>query len=201
MNEAKNMNISRRVLLSSVSGVVAMASLPAFALSTNNGQAFVEKAVGDLEGIMNSGKSGGALQSAVGGFFRKYADVPTIARAVLGAPWRGMDGGQRNAYVAAFEGYAVRKYSSSFKSFSGGKAQIVNVRDGGKAGVLVDVDFVKAGQSPSKLQVQVSDGGGSAKILDMKVEGVSMIGTEREQVRSLLAQNGGDVNKLIAALS
>ncbi len=197
----KNEHIHRRLFLTSAAGVAVVAALPAFAISTDAAQRIVGTAIAELEAIVNSGQSGGQLQATLKNYFRKYADVPTVARAVIGAPWRGMNASQQQAYVGAFENYVTKKYAQQFGVLRGGKAQITRVRDGGKAGVLVSAEFVRAGQAPVSLDMQVSDQSGRPKVLDLKLAGVSMIGTEREQVRAMLAQNGNDVNGLVNALN
>ncbi len=196
--------IRRREFLlggSALAAGMALPVLPALALSAQNAEAFVNQAINELGGIVNSGQSGAALQNTLKGFFRKYADVPTVARAVIGPPWRGMSSGQRNEYVAAFENYVTRKYAQQFGVLKGGQAQVTGSRDGGKAGVLVNAQFVRSSGSPVALSMQVSDQSGAPKVLDLQLQGVSLISTEREQVRALLAQSGNDVNALIAKLN
>lgn len=195
------LNIGRRNFLVGGAALGVLGAMPALAISTDGASRFVNGALAELEGIVNSGQQGAQLQATLKGFFRKYADVPTVARAVLGAPWRGLSGSQQAAYVAAFENYVTKKYAQQFGVLKGGKAQITNVRDGGKAGVLVNGQFVWAGSSPVPVDMQVSDQSGKPKVLDLRLQGVSLIGTEREQVRALLAQNGNDVNALINALN
>ncbi len=193
--------MTRRGLLKTGAGLSVLAAFPVFAISTDGATRFVSSAMAELEGIVNSGQQGGQLQSTLTSYFRKYADVPTVARAVLGAPWRGLSGQQQQAYVSAFEHYVTKKYAQQFGVLKGGKAQVTNARDGGKAGVLVNGQFVWAGSSPVPVDMQVSDQSGQPKVLDLRLKGVSMIGTEREQVRALLAQNGNDMNALISALN
>ncbi len=192
---------TRRGFLGGAAAMAGLAAFPALAIDPDGAQRFVSRAIADLESIVNSGKTGDALQSSVQGFFRQYADVDTVARSVIGSPWRGMSGSQKQAYTSAFESYVTRKYTGQFDILKGGKAQITGAKDGGKAGVLVTAEFVRAGKRPVSLDLQISDQSGSPKVLDMRLDGVSMISTEREQVRAMLAQSGNDVNSFIKTLN
>lgn len=197
-NNMKNNNVTRRTLGLGALSMAFLSSLShAYAISTNQAESFVSQALKDLEKLSQSGASPADLER----FLSTYADMPILSRAVLGTPWRGLNGQQRSQYIAAFQKYVSRKYASEIGKLNGGKAQISRSRDSGKAGVLVDVDFVKAGQAPVTVSLQVSDMSGSPKIIDLRFVGVSIIGTERENIRAMLAKNGNNVDQLIQDLS
>ena len=70
-----------------------------------------------------------------------------------------------------------------------------------KAGVLVSTEVVVPNHSPLKVVWQVSDGSGSLKLIDMRVEGISMLSTERQEFRSKLKKFSGSIDDLILAIS
>ena len=51
-----------------------------------------------------------------------------------------------------------------------------------------------------KVVWQVSDGSGSLKLIDLRVEGVSMLSTERQEFRSKLKKFEGSIDDLIQAI-
>ena len=134
--------------------------------------------------------------------FQKYVDIPIIARAVLGKGWRDANTDQRKKFVHAFKNYVSNKYGRQFSEFKGTTLKIVKSRDTlTKAGVLVSTDVVVPGNPSLKVVWQVSDGSGSLKLIDLRVEGVSMLSTERQEFRSKLKKYNGSLNDLILEIS
>ena len=134
--------------------------------------------------------------------FQKYVDIPIIARAVLGKSWRDANTVQRTKFVHAFKNYVSSKYGRQFSEFKGTTLEIVKSRDTlTKAGVLVSTVVIVPGNPSLKVVWQVSDGSGSLKLIDLRVEGVSMLSTERQEFRSKLKKYNGSLNDLILEIS
>ena len=134
--------------------------------------------------------------------FQKYVDIPIIARAVLGKSWRNANTNQRAKFVNAFKNYVSIKYGRQFSEFKGTTLKIVKSRDTlTKAGVLVSTVVVVPGNPSLKVVWQVSDGSGSLKLIDLRVEGISMLSTERQEFRSRLKKLNGSLDKLIFEIS
>ncbi len=134
--------------------------------------------------------------------FQKYVDVAIIARAVLGKSWREANPDQRKRFIYAFKTYVSNKYGKQFSEFKGSKLEIVKSRDTlTKAGVLVSTEVVVPGITPLRVVWQVSDGSGSLKLIDLRVEGISMLSTERQEFRSKLKKFNGSIDDLILAIS
>ena len=130
--------------------------------------------------------------------FDKYVDVKIIARAVLGGAWRKASPSQKSKFISAFKEYASNKYGKQFSEFKGTKLKIQKSRDTGtKAGVLVSSYLTVPGRESIKVIWQISDGSGFFKLIDIKLEGVSMLSTERQEIRSKLKKASGSINKLI----
>ena len=134
--------------------------------------------------------------------FQKYVDIPIIARAVLGKKWRQANSNQRKRFINVFKTYVSHKYGRQFSEFKGTTLEITKSRDTlTKAGVLVSSIVVVPGNPSLKVVWQVSDGSGSLKLIDMRVEGISMLSTERQEFRSKLKKFQGSIDDLIKAIS
>ena len=134
--------------------------------------------------------------------FQKYVDIPIIARAVLGKSWRNANTNQKAKFVNAFKNYVSIKYGRQFSEFRGTTLEIVKSRDTlTKAGVLVSTVVIVPGSPSLKVVWQVSDGSGSLKLIDLRVEGISMLSTERQEFRSRLKKFNGSLDKLILEIS
>ena len=134
--------------------------------------------------------------------FQKYVDIPIIARAVLGKSWRQSNSDQRKRFISAFKTYISQKYGRQFSEFKGTTLKITKSRDTlTKAGVLVSSIVAVPGNPSLKVVWQVSDGSGSLKLVDLRVEGISMLSTERQEFRSKLKKFEGSIDDLIQAIS
>lgn len=134
--------------------------------------------------------------------FQEYVDIPIIARAVLGKSWRNATTHQKAKFVNAFKNYVSIKYGRQFSEFRGTTLEVVKSRDTlTKAGVLVSTVVVVPGNPSLKVVWQVSDGSGSLKLIDLRVEGISMLSTERQEFRSRLKKLNGSLDKLILEIS
>ena len=134
--------------------------------------------------------------------FQKYVDIPIIARAVLGKSWREANTDQRTLFVNAFKNYVSNKYGRQFSEFKGTTLEVVKSRDTlTKAGVLVSTVVIVPGNPSLKVVWQVSDGSGSLKLIDLRVEGISMLSTERQEFRSKLKKFDGSLDDIILEIS
>ena len=129
-----------------------------------------------------------------------FADVPIIARSTLGVDWRAATPEQRAAYTDAFGGYLSRKYGKRFQEFIGARIEITRSRKV-KSGVLVESTMTLEGSSPFAVDWQVSDKSGRNRIFNLYIEGVSLLASERQEIRTMLDQAGGDIDRLTEDLT
>ena len=129
-------------------------------------------------------------------------DIPPIARFVLGRYWRAATERQREAYVAAYSDYFLRTYAA--KIGGGGAAvdrfDVIRTQVRGTKDFLVHCVVARAGRAPLRLVWRLRQRDGRYRIIDMMVEGVSLVQTQRQEFVSFIRANGGSVDKLIAEL-
>lgn len=176
-----------------------MAPLPAFALTAEAAKTLVDKTVADINSIINSGKSEGAMLKDFEKLFTRYADVPTIARSVLGTAARSASKGQLSAYTKAFQGYLARKYGRRFREFEGGQIDVAEARAVKSYYEVISTARLK-GEAPFEVRWHVSDKSGKDLFFNIIIEGVNMLASERTEMGALLDQRGGDLDRLIADL-
>ncbi|NKB27945.1 MAG: ABC transporter substrate-binding protein [Rhodobacteraceae bacterium] len=193
-------NITRRTavvgLLSSTS--LALVHGPAWAVSsTGQAESLITKVVGEISRIANGGGSESSKISKFERVFRRYADLPTISRTVLGADARSASSGQLSSFSKAFSGYMARKYGKRFRSFIGGQVEITSSRP---VKSFFEVKTVAKLKGRSNFDVTFLVSGRSSKFFDMLIEGVSLLKSERTEIGAMLDRRKGDINALIADL-
>ncbi|MEO0357811.1 MAG: ABC transporter substrate-binding protein [Pseudomonadota bacterium] len=192
--------ISRRQFLMSAALAAAIPAAPVFALTTSQASNLVAQVAGQITAIMNGG---GSRSRAIGQFeqvFNRYADVSTISRSVLGPVARSTSRSELNAFAGALTGYLARKYGRNFFDLGGGTLRVQGSRDRGRF-VEVSASATVQGRSNYDVTFRVWDKSGSPKFIDMLVEGVSLVTTERSEIGALLDQRGGSVSRLTRDLA
>ncbi len=193
-------NPNRRAVLAGLSAA-ALVPMPAFALSTSAAQSYVQNVINVFFDILKSGGSEARILRRFEREFTAYTDINIIARTVLGPPYRSLNNQQKRNFSSAYGGYLSRKYGRQMMGYANAEITITQVRDAGRKGVLVSSQVRKQGQSPFALDWQVSDRSGQTKVINLIIEGISLLTSEREEVRNMLAARGGDVSALTAQLS
>jgi len=105
------------------------------------------------------------------------------------------------AGIISITKYLAKKYTAQFSEFTGAEMLIERSRDsGGKAGIMVETRLLMPGSAPIKVGWQVSDASGKFKMIDVKIEGVSLLTTERGKIRNQYSKEGRSISKLINSL-
>ena len=128
--------------------------------------------------------------------------VKTIGQFVLGKYRRSAPKETVDEFITVFEEYVVSLYARQFKHYSGQKFLVENVADTSRSGdsMVMTKIFPSGNSEPLRVNFQVRNFGDSFKILDVRVEGVSMVLAQRDEFTSYISTNGGQVDALIAAL-
>ncbi len=137
--------------------------------------------------------------------FRKLLDesfdLETIGRFALGRYWNAATDTQKKDYLKLFKTMVVDVYSNRFEEYKGQKIEVRSFRSIGNQDTLVS-SFMIPPNGGEEVQVdwRVRNKGGSYKIVDVLVAGVSMSVTQRSEFSSVIQRGGGNVDALIAQL-
>lgn len=128
-------------------------------------------------------------------------DVPAMGKTVLGRYWKVATPEEQTEYLALFENFLVKNYARRFAEYSGQAFELRGTRTEGGDNLTVQT-LVKQpnGGEPARLDWLVRPDGGGYKILDLKIEGISMAETHRSEFASVIQSKGGKVAGLIEAL-
>ena len=192
---------NRRAVLSGTAALGLAALLPrgAFALNTAEARGLIDTVVAEINTVINSGRSETAMYGEFERIFKRYADVATVARSCLGPAANSASRAQLAAYTDAFAGYVSRKYGKRFREFIGGK---IIVKSAGPVKSFFEVKCVAdlRGEAPFEVSFLVSDRSGRDLFFDLRIEGISLLTTERTEIGALLDKQRGSIDGLIAAL-
>ena len=156
--------------------------------------------MGDINSVINSGRSERAMLNDFQRLFIKYSDLNYIAFYSLGAAARGASKAEMRAYTQAFAGYISRKYGRRFREFIGGRIEVQGARKV-KSWIEVETLAKLRGQAPFDVTFLVSDKSGQHRFFNLFIADVNMLLTERTEVGAMLDRRGGKIGALIQDLN
>lgn len=124
----------------------------------------------------------------------------TIGRFALGTYWKSASPAQQVEYQKLFRDMIIKVYSKRFSDYKGQQFVVKSARQENEKDSIV-TSFIVPGDGPEvKVDWRVRNKGGSYKIVDIVVEGVSMSQTQRADFASVIQRGGGDINVLLNEL-
>lgn len=189
--------LSRRHLM----GVAAAAAFAgaATARAAEDPKAFV-KQLGDdaLQLLINDPGSDDARRERLRELLHRGFDLKTIGRAVLGPHWKQADADQQARYLKAFEDFIVTTYSVRLKGYAGETFEVLQERPVDDKDTLVLTKINRPNREPLHVDYRVRKRETDLKIVDVLVEGVSMLTSQRQEFSSVVQRKG--IDGLIAQL-
>jgi phospholipid transport system substrate-binding protein len=130
----------------------------------------------------------------------QYFDMPSIARYMLGSYWRKASPDEQTEFTSVLTDFLALAYGKRFANYTGHEMEIGRVRDEGDGRSVVFSTVKLPSGDPARVDWTVQQTDSSYKIEDVKVEGLSLADTHRQEFASVISSNGGNVGKLIEIL-
>ncbi len=144
-----------------------------------------------------------ARQENVSALFDRYFDLPTIAKFSAGPYWRAADADQKNAYKSAIRDVIIGTVVRNFDQLSGLKFTATDSQAKGTQLVLVNGTFTDINQQQPPImvgwRVVIADNA-SPLILDVEIENISMLVTQKQENMAIIRKNEGKFAALIDAM-
>ncbi|MCH7888046.1 MAG: ABC transporter substrate-binding protein [Proteobacteria bacterium] len=117
-------------------------------------------------------------------------DLAFIGRFVLGRYWRQATPEQRSDYLALFGEYVLQTYSARLGGYAGESMTILSERPAGTKDVVVSTRILRPSGPPIEAAWRVRTTGARYRIIDIMVEGVSMVVTQRSEFAAVVQRHG-----------
>jgi len=111
---------------------------------------------------------------------REGFDLPLIGRFVLGRFWRQADRNQRAQFQDLFAEHLVNSYARQFDRYRAETLAVVDSRPVGTKDMLVET-LVESPEGPLVTGWRVRGGADRDRIVDVTVNGISLVLTERQE--------------------
>ena len=122
-----------------------------------------------------------------------------ISRFVLGRYWKRLDSNMRKQFIESFNNYIVATYAPKFKGWEGTFKAVDSLIENNYYNVKMHV-LNKDGPTLRLMWKIYLDKNKNFKILDVNIDGVSMLVTQRAEFLSVIKNNPKGVIGLIEAM-
>lgn len=178
-----------RGLILVLAAMVALPSLPAAAQGTDPAGTFVQKLADDTINLLKSQSKGAARDQAFRDLMAKGVDVEFLGKQALARYWKTATEAERQQYQTVFYDYILRTITSRLARFEQETVKVTGTTKGPKDDTIVASQVIGKGE-PIQMDWQVRGMDGGLKIIDVKIEGISMLITTREEFGGIVQQKG-----------
>ncbi len=179
-----------RALACAVLLVVGPGTITARGEAAGAAAGFVSSVGNEVIAILREDRSNGERERRLADVLGRAFNLKSIARFVLGRHWARATPAQRAAYLELFPRYVIEIYSGRFTGYAGERFDVVGQRRLGRGVDLVSARIVRAGGPPLNVTFRVEQVDGSPAIIDVMVEGVSLLLTKRSEFDSFARREG-----------
>ena len=186
------MKLIRLLVLGLLVSVTIAQPAAATATSPQEAQQFIQK-LGDEAVKTLSDKAIPLTQreADIRELLRKNFDLETIGRFVLSRYWRTASADQRSEYMTLFSEYVLKTYARRLGAYSNEQFKVTSSKPLGSRDAIVLTEITQqAGGQPITAGWRVRDSDSSYKIIDVMVEGVSMVAAQRSEFEAIMQKQG-----------
>jgi phospholipid transport system substrate-binding protein len=163
---------------------------------TKAARALVEHIADQASGILKRNDKD-ARQRAFRQLFEDNFNAAAIGRFVLGRHREGLDATQFDRFMAVFQELVAKTTATRLAGYAGEKLKVLEVKALGGHWMVVS-QAAPQGRAPIRFEWVVARAKGGPKVVDIRVENLSMAITERDEFAAVLQGNGGKIDGLIA---
>ncbi len=176
-------------LLTAALPAFAQDAAPASVTDATQADALINDVGGKALNVMKSGGGTASIQSQLEALFNASVDTDWVAKFVMGRNWRTLSPEQQQKYMSAYRTFLIKHYTSNFTEYTQGTTfKVVRTTAQARGEQLVGTQIVRPGKPPVNIDYRVR----GQKIIDIAVEGVSLITTQREEFASVMQRYGFD---------
>ena len=177
-----------------------VASQPAVAERNSAVELIQRTAVRVLDLVMT--KTGAAREAGILRVLETDFDLNYMARSSLGIHWNQASPEQRDRFLRAAASAEAHAYARRFGQYGGQTLTVDRAAPmtRGDGVSIVNSKLSQADAEPISIKWEVRNGGQGLRIVDVRIEGVSMVVTRRAEFNSFIQAHGGKVEPLINEL-
>jgi phospholipid transport system substrate-binding protein len=130
-------------------------------------------------------------QAGLRALLEKSFDLPYLAQLAVGRSWRELVGAERQAFLQTFTTWVLATQSARLAQYAGETITVEGSQPASKRDTMVSTR-IQGGQLQQPIQVdwRVRAEGGDHRVIDVVIEGVSMVVTYRSEFQAIVERGG-----------
>ena len=192
------MRATHSVLLSALLATSALAlpavmPVSAMAATPEEASGYVTKVGDDALKILNGKTSAADIKTQLEALFTREVDVDWVSKFVMGRSWKELSAEQQAKYQETYKRFLIEHYTSNFTQYTQGTSfKVTRTTPQQRGEQQVASEILRPGQQPIIAEYRVRGEGANLKIVDVIIEGVSLITTQRQEFASVMQRHGFD---------
>ncbi|MDH3664999.1 MAG: ABC transporter substrate-binding protein [Alphaproteobacteria bacterium] len=162
-------------------------------------RALVSRLVEQVLLVISADGDGANQERRLMAAIESQTDLSLLARMTMGRYWRRASARQRERFVDVFRRYLLQSFISRLRRYTGtdlaaarDRFDIIGTQKAGKSDVVVRSRIKPPSGPPLKVDWRIRSRGDRLFIIDLVVEGVSLLITQRSEFSSVLERIGID---------
>jgi phospholipid transport system substrate-binding protein len=187
----------------SIVRTLALAAAAAFAIAASapapGPRDVVASTVDEVLAVLkNASLTPEARRDAIVAIAYERFDFPTMSKLVLAKYWRRFDSAQREAFQQEFKDFLAHRYGDRIDRYEQEKVEIVGERSAKGGDAIIQTRIHRPRGEAILVDYRLRSSGGEWRVIDVKIEGISLVSNYRDQFHEVLSQGGPE--KLLAQL-
>ena len=121
---------------------------------------------------------------------RQRFDFSTMSRLVLARNWKRFSKPQQTEFVEVFTRYLANDYGNRLDRYEQEQVEVLGERQEPRGDVTVKTAIVGGENDGALVAYRMRDRKGRWKIIDVVIEGISLVANFRDQFRDVIARSG-----------
>ena len=121
---------------------------------------------------------------------RDRFDFDTMSRLVLAANWKKLTPAQQTEFVDEFTRFLANDYGARIERYEQEQVEITGERPEARGDFTIKTKIVGGKNNGALVDYRMRQKGGSWKIIDVVIEGISLVANYRDQFREVASQGG-----------
>ena len=121
---------------------------------------------------------------------RQRFDFRSMSRLVLARNWKRFSKAQQSEFVEVFTRYLANDYGSRLERYDQEQVEVLGERQEPRGDVTVKTAIVGGENDGALVDYRMRDRKSQWKIIDVVIEGISLVANFRDQFRDVIARSG-----------
>ncbi len=186
------MGLRRRTMLAVLATTPIVALGRSVGATTTEAENFI-RLIGDqvMAVLQNPSKNDEAKLAALKELLDNHTDLDLVARLVLGRHWRDASTEQRSEFVALFRQILMNTMAERISDYNGQTFEVSGSSRRSERDTAVQSRIIRtSGAPPLRVDWRLRESDGQFAIIDLEVEGVSLVVSQRAEVSSVVERSG-----------